>query len=372
MMRVAYIIGGLPFGGVEKWLYDLSLEYMRNGLVHGRVFNLSGAGELLPKYRDAGIDVECILNGNLRGLSIHRLDTTLRLRERLKAFAPDLIHTMHFAADHHGRLAALGLGLPVVTHVRNIKHERRLARRIANKLLSFATSRYLAVSGAVAEVVQSDHNMAKRPVQVLYNAINPDRLDGWEPVDFKAAFGLEGPVALAVSRYVSQKNLHLLVQAVRILLDRGRGLSLVLVGEGPERGRLEKLRDDLGLQRHVALTGFRQDVPAFLKAAYIFVMPSDFEGLPVAHLEAMHCGLPAVVSPYVPSLEIARDAALVCRLDAEDIADKLASLLEDRDLYARLSAAARQAAAPLRMANYAKNLHGVYEETLGDIAPQKQ
>ena len=54
-MKVAYLVGGLPFGGIERWLYDLNLEYKRNGLVRGRVFNLSGTGVLLPEYLAAGI-----------------------------------------------------------------------------------------------------------------------------------------------------------------------------------------------------------------------------------------------------------------------------------------------------------------------------
>ena len=359
-MKVAYLVGGLPFGGIERWLYDLSLEYMKNGLVTGRVFNLSGSGLLLPEYIKAGIDVECILNGNNHGIATHRLDTTLKLRRALKRFAPDIIHTMHFMANHHGRMAALGLGVPVITHLRNIKHEKKFVRRASDKLLSYVTTRYLAVSGAVADVVRTDHNMAGRPVRVLYNALEPERLK-FEPFDVRAEFGLEGPIIVAVGRYVPQKNLDMLMRAVRMLHDQGLPANLVLVGEGPERPALEALRAELGLEKQVILAGFRSNVPAFYNAADIFAMPSDFEGLPIAHLEAMHFGLPAVVSEYVPSLEIAAEASLVCRRDPGDIAEQLERLLRDEGLSARLSAAARKAAAPRTMENYAKELFEIYQ-----------
>ncbi len=366
-MKVAYLVGGLPFGGIERWLYDLNLEYKRNGLVQGRVFNLSGTGVLLPEYVAAGIDVECLAD-SVRAIASHRLDMAFRLRARLKAYAPDIIHSMHFTANHHGRIASLGLGVPVIVHLRNIKRERKLTRRLSDKLLSYATATYLAVSGAVAEVVQTDHNLAGRPVRVLYNALNPERLD-LEPLDFASAYGLKGPVVLAVGRHVPQKNLDMLIRAMRILRDQGMEADLVLVGEGPERPGLEALRDELGLQEHVVLAGFRSDVPAFFKASQVFAMPSDFEGLPIAHLEAMYCGLPAVVSEHVPSLEIASEASLVCQRDPLDIADKIGRILRDDDLRARLSANARRLAEPHTMRNYAGTLHTVYENILAGKAP---
>lgn len=359
-MKVAYLVGGLPFGGIERWLYDLNLEYMRNGLVQGRVFNLSGTGVLTPEYVKAGIPLECLAN-SVRAIASHRLDTACKLRGRLKAFAPDVIHSMHFTANHHGRLASIGLGVPHIVHLRNIKRERKYIRRLSDRLLSYATSLYLAVSGAVADVVRADHNLAGRPVRVLYNALDPDRLNH-APLDLSAAYGITGPTILAVGRYVPQKNLDMLIQALRLLHDQSLPANLVLVGEGPERPKLEALRAALKLDAHVVLAGFRSDVPAFYKAADIFAMPSDFEGLPIAHLEAMYCGLPAVVSEYVPSLEIARDAALVCQRTPQDIAGTLARILTDPELKLRLSNNAKRAAEPHTMRNYAQTLYSIYAD----------
>ncbi len=366
-MKVAYIVGGLPFGGIERWLYDLLLEYRRNGLVEGRVFNLSGTGDLMPQYLEAGLPVECVANG-LRAIASHRFDTSLKLRGLLKSYAPDIIHTVHFTGNHHGRIAALGLGIPVITHLRNTKHERTLNRRFSDKALSYATTLYLAVSKAVAEVVKTDHNIAKRPVRVLYNAFNPSRMDS-APLDMGAAYGLTGPIIISVCRYVPQKNLDLLVRALRLLHDAGQKASLVLVGEGPERGKLEALARDLDLEKHVLLAGFQQDVASFYKAAHIFAMPSDFEGFLIAMLEAMYCALPSVVSRHVPLLEIASDAALVCRRDPADIAEKLARILHDPELARTLGATARSIAERYTMENYARELFSIYQDI---VNPRKQ
>ncbi len=361
-MKIAYIVGGLPFGGIERWLYDLLLEYRRNGLVEGRVFNLSGTGDLMPQYLEAGLPVECVAGG-LRAIVSYRLDTSLKLRALLKGYAPDLVHTVHFTGNHHGRIAALGLGIPVITHLRNTKRERGWNRRFSDKALSYATTLYLAVSKAVAEVVESDHNAARRPVRVLYNAFSPSRMDG-EPLDMGAVYGLKGAVIVSVCRYVPQKNLDLLVRALRILRDGGKDVSLVLVGEGPERERLEALTRELGLGGHVVLAGFQRDVAPFYKAADIFAMPSDFEGFLIAMLEAMHCGLPSVVSRHVPLLEIASDAALVCRRDPADIAEKLGRILDDPALARSLSGAAKSIAERHTMRSYAAELFSIYQDVV--------
>lgn len=357
-MKVAYIVGGLPFGGIERWLYDLCREYQESGMVRPYVFNISGTGELLPEYLNAGIRVGCTAR-DTRALATWRFDTTRKLRKALKDFVPDIIHTMHFTANYHGRLGALGLGFPVLVHVHNSKHERRAFRRFADKALSWLTTEYLAVSKAVAEVVRSDHNRAGRPVRVLYNAIEPEHLTH-EPVDLQGLYGLKPPVVVSVGRYVPQKNLDLLLRAVALLRDAGRDVSLVMVGEGKERLRLEALRAELRLEDRAVLTGFRPDVPAFLKAADIYAMPSDYEGMALAHLEAMYCGLPSVVSEHVPSLEFASEACLVCERTAKDIAVKIGLLLSSKKLRKRMSAKAFSLAGEHIMRTYALSLHEVY------------
>ncbi len=373
-LRVAYVLGGLPFGGIERWLLDLCREYHDGTRIVPRVFNLSGTGALAADYTENGVDV-CNVAQGLRAITVYRLDTALALRRQLRAFAPDIVHTCHFSANHLGRLANLGTGIPLLLHLHNTKREKRLERRLSDKVLSYATSRYLAVSKAVAQTVAQDHNIAGRPVDVLYNAIEPSRFTA-APVDlaaeFGGRFGSDGPVVLSTGRYVPQKNYDLLIRAMGLLRDAGVTSSLVLVGEGPERPRLEALRAELGLEKHVVLAGFREDVARFYAAADVFAAPSAFEGFLISQLEAMYCGLPCVVSRHVPLLEIASSASLVCETNAEDIAAKLHTLLTDPQRRASLSETARRVAAPHTMQNYATALYTYYlamlgERTLADV-----
>ncbi len=362
MIRIAYVIGGLPFGGVENWLFDMA-KLMQGSTSHAcRIFNVSGTGVKLPEYQAAGLDVVSIGNSNASASS-HRIDTVLRLRRALKQYAPDIIHTLHFSGDYFGRLAAMGLQVPVITHIRNVKRERKTVRRFFNRFLSRYTSAYISISRAVEEVVEQDHNMCDRPQFVLHNAIDTQRLDV-EPHDLRAMYGLTGQLILGVGRYVEQKNFENLLRAVGILRDMGKDASLVLVGEGSKRGRYEALIGELDLGRRVALTGYRNDVGAFFRGADILAMPSLFEGFGNVHLEAMYCGLPAVVSRFVASLEVGRPAALVCECSPESIAAQLVVLLDDPRKRQALAEAGRRIVGEFTIERYVERLFAIYDKVL--------
>ena len=363
-IKVAYIVGGLPFGGVENWLLDLMLNFKEDDSIEPHVVNVSGTGQLLPKYRECGIDVVSI-GSSKKDINTHRLDTVFALRKELKRLNVDIIHTLHFSGDFFGRLAALGLKVPVITHIRNVKSETKFRRRFFNKLLSWSTTKYLSVSKAAAETIKKDHNVAKRPVEVLYNAVNPAKLDV-KPFDLNEMFGITSRVIIGVGRVVRQKNFDKLIKAVAKVRTDIKDVSLLILGDGSMMEELKELKSELGLEGVVHLAGYvpNTDVPKYLKASHILAMPSDYEGLPITHVEALFCGLPAVISEHVPSIEIAAKSSLVCTTDVDDIATKLKLILDDNSLYASMSNNALKTAPQYSMNNYLKRLKEVYKDVI--------
>lgn len=144
-----------------------------------------------------------------------------------------------------------------------------------------------------------DHNLAGRPSDVLYNALDPAKLARY--LDLQAEFEADRVLVVGVTRYVVQKNFHCYWKGSGLRSGPPTGRQRVLlVGEPSAAGRGDR---KAGPDRPGVLTGYRRDVPAFLKVARVLAMPSDYEGLPVTHLEALFCGVPAVVSDRVPSLK---------------------------------------------------------------------
>lgn len=363
-IKAAYVIGGLPFGGVENWLLDLVLPLKGGSEIDPYVINLSGTGNLMPKYEKMGIEVICIGNDK-KSIKTHRLDTVLALRAQLQKIDPDVIHTLHFSGDYFGRLASLGMRKPVFTHLRNIKSERKAYRRLANKALSYATTCYFSVSKEVSSTVKKDHNVAGRPSRVLYNAVDPAKLNV-EPFDLAERHGLSGKTIVGVGRFVAQKNFDKLISAFAVVRKQVSEVSLLILGDGGQMDSLKQLVKDLQLGDSVCLPGYvnNADIPRYLKAAHVLAMPSEYEGLPVTHVEGLFCGLPAVISEHVPSIEIAADASLVCTTNVDDIAAKLLRVLSDSSLHSSLSQAALSIAPEYSIGRYIEKLMAAYREFL--------
>lgn len=358
MRTIAYVIGDLPFGGVENLLLDLTTELSSRGH-RPVVFNLSGTGEIISLFTSNGIPV-VNLGKSIDDLKTFHLSTLLRLRRALKKLGPDVIHTMHFSADYFGRLAALGLNIPVVTHLHNARAATKVHRKVANTLLSYVTDCFVSVSKAVYENVQHNHNRAHRQSVVVYNAINQKKFDV-EPLDLLQEFGLQGKTVIAIARLVKLKNLDMLIKAFAFVHEKNPATSLLIVGEGPERTKLQNLIDHLGLTSSAVMAGYRSDIGALLKAAHVFAMPSDSEGLPITHLEAMYCGLPSVISEFVPSLEIAHGACLVCHTAVESIYECLDKILKNDALAGELSRSAKQCVQSYNIQAYTDKILRIYD-----------
>ena len=132
-----------------------------------------------------------------------------------------------------------------------------------------------------------------------------------------------------------RKGHRFLLEAVALLKARGVKLRCLLAGEGPERQALEELTARLGLEREVNFLGFVADTPAFLAGIDIFVLPSLYEGLGVAALEAMAAGKPVVASRAGGLVEAICDGItglLVPPGDGPALGEAVARLIENHAL----------------------------------------
>jgi glycosyltransferase involved in cell wall biosynthesis len=142
----------------------------------------------------------------------------------------------------------------------------------------------------------------------------------------------------AQGRLTAQKGFDLLIEAVGTLVERGLRPQVLIAGDGPERARLERLARGLP----VTLLGFVDDISSLLSAIDVFCLPSRFEGLPFALLEAMMCGIPCVASRVgdIPKA-LGAGGLTVPTEDVGALASALERLLTSPDLRRDLGAAAR-------------------------------
>ncbi|WP_022850229.1 glycosyltransferase [Limisalsivibrio acetivorans] len=361
-MKVAFIVGGLPFGGIENSLLDLTRHFKDDRRVDAYVINISGTGMRVPDFEEAGIKLINVCS-SLSAIKSFRITTVFKVRRVLKDIDPDIIHTIHFTGDYFGRLASIGLDKPVITHIRNTKREKKLHRRLSNRFLSRYTTKYLSVSQMVKDYVEEAHNVAKKPSEVLYNFFDPSK-KSFAPLK-REDYIPEGRRALiSVSRLVPQKNIDKVIRAVDLVRKRYPDIHCLIVGEGGQRKKLELLASELGLKGNVTFLGYRKDVPALLSLADMFVFPSEFEGFGTAHLEAMFMGLPAIISEDVPTKEFAGDSSIICDRTPEALAECIIRVLSDDELYGRMRESALAISAEFTLESYADKLVSIYEDLL--------
>ena len=146
---------------------------------------------------------------------------------------------------------------------------------------------------------------------------------------------------LFLSRVLKEKGIYETVDAVRILQARRRDVSLMVAGTGEECSRVKSYVRKYGV-RNVSFPGYlrgKEKAAAFLDA-YVFCLPSYAEGMPVALLEAMSFGLPAVTSPVGGIADVFVDGVngfFVAPGDALRVAEGLLRLMDDRDAYISIS-----------------------------------
>jgi glycosyltransferase involved in cell wall biosynthesis len=139
---------------------------------------------------------------------------------------------------------------------------------------------------------------------------------------------------LCVGRLTPAKCQVLLLQVCARLQNEGTPFQLTLIGDGPDRSRIERAIAELGLQRHVTLTGsLGQDaVKRYLKQSDIFVLPSLAEGIPVVLMEAMASGVPCISTSIngIPELIEHGHSGLLARPgDLDSLYDQLMRLIRD-------------------------------------------
>lgn len=175
-----------------------------------------------------------------------------------------------------------------------------------------------------------------------------------------------------VGRLSEHKRVNQLLEAVEIVSkNMSDNIDVCIIGDGPEREKLERRAEELGVVQQINFQGFveaDEDVIANIKAATIFVLPSIREGFPNTILEANACGVPSIVvnHPENGSTAVVKDdeTGFIVEPTPEAIADKIEDVLLDADLRERLSKNARKYGKEHDWDNIVADLEEVYINTL--------
>lgn len=201
-----------------------------------------------------------------------------------------------FVARVRWRLATEHLAFELATGKRAGVGTKKVVKRI----MTFCLHYTIAVSQANKRLLVRDHKIDPIRIKLIRNCIDAGRFrfsaEGRRRL--REEFGLSDEQLLvgSVARFSFQKGHEYLIEAIPAILKSFPEARFLLVGDGPERGKIIQKAKDLGLQGKVLFPGERQDVTDVLSAMDLFLLSSIFEGLPLSVLEAMAVGLPVIAT----------------------------------------------------------------------------
>jgi glycosyltransferase involved in cell wall biosynthesis len=303
--KIVFVTRTYEYGGAEKHLIDLLNRMRQPGLqITVLCFGLDPFTERLSPDSD---------------LVIRTLRTTpnslFRWTSLFRSARVDTVVFVHGWSWNLHWIAPIGAWLARVPKRYAIQHlviwgirKKTLAHRIlqgvfryANLKISAATLHTtICVSDAVKNALVQRYGFPEKKMRTIHNGVSlsefvPSHADG---LRIRAKYRLSADEFLLVcaARLSEQKGIDILLDAMARVLERGISCKCFIVGDGPLREKLLQQAQQLGLTGSVFFTGFCEDIRPYLHASSAFVMTSHREGLPLAILEAMACGLPCIVT----------------------------------------------------------------------------
>jgi glycosyltransferase involved in cell wall biosynthesis len=262
-------------------------------------------------------------------------------RERI-----DVVHSHMFGSNAWGSVTARLARTPVmVAHEHMWSFEGAPMRRaIDREVIGRLADSFIAVSEDARQRMIHLVGLPEEKVVVIRNGINtPPQVDR-TAARLELGVPDDGLVVASVGLLRPEKAFEVLLRATAIAKREAPELLTVIVGEGPERPRLEALSRELGIDQHLRLLGYREDVPTILAASDICVCCSDYEGGPLSVMEYMAAGKPVITTnagglPELVESEV--NGLLVNTRDPEALATAMGRLLTNPDLRDRLGEAGR-------------------------------
>jgi glycosyltransferase involved in cell wall biosynthesis len=214
-------------------------------------------------------------------------------------------------------------------------------KRLVSRLVLRNADIVIALTEDMRRIIQG---MYARDVLVIPNGADLNRFKNLSRPKIRDGLGVarDEKIVLFVGRFHPVKGIRYLIRALGTLSQKRPDIRLVLVGDGEERSALEALATELNLQERISFTGQISygQVPEYMAASDILVLPSLSEGLPLAIIEAMASGLPIVATWVGGISEIVQEGVngfLVAPKNPEALAEKIVILMEDSDLRRRIA-----------------------------------
>ena len=342
-IKVLHLVEDLKIGGLER-----VIESIVTGLDKDRydaeVWCLVRGGQIADELIDMEVSVKILgMKSYYNPLRVAALSQLMR-KEKI-----EILHTHGYFASTFGRLAAILARVPIIiTHVHSTYYGYSKRNLLIERFLSFFTDKIVCVSMAVQKFVLEVEGINEKKTLVIYNGVEDLGVREAKSEVSRKSFGISDSdiVVITVASLTPHKGHSVLIDAMHILSQEYQSLRFLIVGDGPLRNDLAEYVKRLGLSQNIIFTGLRKDIYSLLRLSDIFVLPSlEREGLGIAMIEAMACGLPVIGTRLggIPELiEENVNGFLVTPGNPEELAVAVEKLISDKTARERMGRMGRR------------------------------
>jgi glycosyltransferase involved in cell wall biosynthesis len=334
--RVLVLENELGMGGSEKLLYDFISRFDRSRFWVG-VCCLKNGGYWKDRIVELGIPFyENILRHKFDALAFRKLARILREEEvdLIDTYAhPNTVILSYFA-----KAFGLAKRFVVAFHATGNLEGGRLVPTYLKPFLGGADA-LIALADRHRRYLVEKEGLHEKQMVVIHNGVDTERFrppSGNGESDMRGRFGIDADdfVLTTVASLKPVKKIDLFLNAAAGVVRARRDVRVLLVGDGPDRGRLQSIAGQLGIEDRVIFAGMRDDVDRVLRMSDALVLSSRTEALPTAVLEAMATGLPVVatdVGSVRDMVEDGRSAFVVPPGDRDALSQAISALVADRE-----------------------------------------
>jgi glycosyltransferase involved in cell wall biosynthesis len=340
--KIIHLIQALDNGGCENML--LRTLPLVNSFEH-KIITLNRLGELVGQFEKKNIS---IININQR--NIFDIFSYYQLLKEIKKEKPDIIITYLFHADMIGRMFLQTFTkIKIIPFLRTTYNNKkyRLARLFEYFTKYFAKN-YLANSKSVKNFYIKNIGVSSKKITVIPNGIDIDFYDNInrdKNLRENLSLGKKDIAIICVANLYVNKGQKYLLEAFEEIYRENKNIKLLLAGDGNEKESLLRQIENYSSKNNILFLGKRNDVPQLLKISDIFVLPTLFEGMSNAIMEAMTCGLPVITTDIPENRELITNnevGILIPTQNAIEIKKSLSLLLENESLRKSLGENARK------------------------------
>jgi len=295
-MNILYVVTSLDVGGTQKMLYE-TIKNMDRDKYQIVVCSLKKGGIYGKILSDLDIKIISLKMNNRSGLLniFIFIPSVLKLSKIIHKEKIDIVHSWLFQANIISRISARLAGVNrVISSVRVMEQEKKWQLFI-ERITSNLCKKIIVNSRALKNFLLEKNVADSEKIEVIYNGIevseNSDKRNIFKELGLKENEKIIG----TVGRLHKQKGIEYFLESAKIILPSvGFPLKFIIVGDGPERKKLESKARRLGIKNEVLFTGIREDAINLISIMDIFVLPSLWEGTPNVVLEAMLWGKPVI------------------------------------------------------------------------------